>query len=99
MIEFFKRLFHSKKNLILAQILTTNQRILAELIAIRGDGKNKEASVYEKVSDMTGEVAKLTKMMYDMVESLSKYFNLEVEFMKKEKEKAEKIPTEHDHRF
>jgi hypothetical protein len=48
---------------------------------------------------MSGDIENLTKMMYDMVQALSKYFKIEVEFMEKEKEKMAKEPTDHDHLF
>jgi len=88
-----------EKQLILVQILQSNQAIQRELVAIHGESKSKEVSIQEDVAKMSGELANLTKMIYDMVESLSKYFKLEVEFMEKEKEKKEKKPTEHDLKF
>jgi len=103
MIKFFRKLFSKifkrEKNLILSEILAANQGILRELTAMRGDSKSKEISIQEDVAKMSGELANLTKMIYDMVESLSKYFKLEVEFMEKEKEKKEKKPTDHDLKF
>ena len=99
MIKFFKKIFYPRKKLILSEILATNQGILRELIAMRGDSKSKEVSIQQEVSKMSEEVAKLTKMIYDTVEGLSKYFKLEVEFMEKEKEKKDRKPTEHDHIF
>ena len=97
MIPFFKRLKKAdEKKLILIQMLQSSQAIQRELTAMRGDSKNKEVSIQQEVVKMSEELAKLTKMMYDMVESLSKYFKLEVEFMEKEKAKKEKKPTEHD---
>jgi len=100
MIKFFKRQKKvDEKQLVLVQILQSSQAIQRELVAIRGDSKSKEISIQEDVAKMSEELAKLTKMIYDMVESLSKYFKLEVEFMEKEKEKKEKKPTEHDHIF
>ena len=99
MIKFFRKIFYPRKKLILSEILAINQGILRELIAMRGDSKNKEVSIQLAVAQMSGEVAKLIKMIYDMVESLSKYFKLEVEFMEKEKEKKDRKPTEHDHIF
>jgi len=96
MINFFKKIFYPRKKLILSEILAINQGILRELIAMRGDSKSKELSIQLAVAQMSAEIAKLTKMIYDMVESLSKYFKLEVEFMEKEKEKTAKKPTEHD---
>lgn len=99
MIKFFKKIFYPRKKLILSEILATNQGILRELIAMRGDSKNKEVSIQEEVAQMSKGIAGLTKMIYDMVEGLSKYFKLEVEFMEKEKEKKDRKPTEHDHTF
>lgn len=96
MIKFFRKLFKGQKKLILVQILQANQAILRELIAIRGDSKSKEVSIQEDVAKMSEELAKSTKMIYDMVQSLSKYFKIEVEFMEKEKEKMAKKPTDHD---
>jgi len=96
MIKFFKKMFYSRKKLILSEILATNEGILRELTAMRGDSKSKEISIQEEVAKMSEELANLTKMIYDMVQSLSKYFKIEVEFMEKEKEKKEKKPTEHD---
>ncbi|MCK4384723.1 MAG: hypothetical protein KAW52_00525 [candidate division Zixibacteria bacterium] len=99
MIRFFKKIFYPRKRLILSEILAINQGILRELTAMHGDSKNKEVSVQLAVVQMSVEIAKLTKMIYDMVENLSKYFKLEVEFMEKEKEKKDRKPTEHDHTF
>lgn len=99
MMLFFKNLFRSQKKLILVQILLANQSILQELKALRADATNKETSIQQEVAKMSGELVSLTKMIYDMVESLSKYFKIEVEFMEKEKEKADKKPTEHDRIF
>ena len=98
-LRFFRKLFKSQKRLILVQILQSSQAIQRELVAIRGDSKSKEISIQEEVVKMSGELANLTKMIYSMVESLSKYFKLEVDFMEKEKEKKEKKPTEHDATF
>ena len=88
-----------EKQLILVQILQSSQAIQRELTAIHGEAKNKEISIQEEVAQMSKGIAGLTKMIYDMVEGLSKYFKLEVEFMEKEKEKKAKKPTEHDHIF
>jgi len=99
MIKFFKKLFYSEKKLILSEILAANQGILRELTALRGDSKSKEVSVQQEVAQMSKALEGLTKMMYDMVESLSKYFKLEVEFMEKEKKKMEKESTDHDKIF
>lgn len=101
MIRFFDKFFKrtkkvDEKQLILVQVLQSSQAIQRELVAIHGESKNKEISIREDVATMSGELAKLTKMIYDMVESLSKYFKIEVEFMEKEKEKMAKKPSEHD---
>lgn len=100
MIKFFRklfsRIFKREKNLILTEILAANQGILRELTAMRGEATSREVVVQKYVSEMNEELVKLTKMIYDMVQSLSKYFKLEVEFMEKEKEKTAKKPTEHD---
>ena len=96
MISFFRKIFHSEKKLILVQILDANQSILRELKAMRGDAISKENSIQQEVVQMSKGIEGLTKMIYDMVDSLSKYFKIEVEFMEKEKEKTEKKPTEHD---
>ncbi|GAF98962.1 unnamed protein product [marine sediment metagenome] len=97
MIKFSKRQKKvDEKQLILVQILQSSQAIQRELTAMRGDSKSKEFSIQEDVAKMSEELAKLTKMIYDMVESLSKYFKLEVEFMEKEKEKSAKKPSPHD---
>jgi len=96
MKTFFRKLFRSEKQLILVQILQSSQAIQRELTAMRGDSKSKEVSIQGEVAQMSKGVEGLTKMIYDMVESLSKYFKLEVEFMEKEKEKTAKKPTEHD---
>jgi hypothetical protein len=88
-----------EKQLILVQILQSSQAIQRELVAMRGDSKSKEISIQEEVVKMSGELASLTKMIYDMVEGLSKYFKLEIEFMEKEKEKKAKKPTPHDATF
>ena len=96
---FFKKIFYPRKKLILSEILAINQGILRELTAIHGEAKNKEASIQEEVAQMSKGIAGLTKMIYDMVENLSKYFKLEVEFMEKEKEKKDRKPTEHDSIF
>lgn len=99
MIKFFKKLFYPRKRLILSEILAINQGILSTLRAIQGDSKSKEVSIQEEVIQMSKGIAGLTKMIYDMVEGLSKYFKLEVEFMEKEKEKKAKKPTPHDLTF
>jgi len=97
MIKFFKRLKRvDEKKLVLVQILQSSQAIQRELTAIRGDSKSKEISIQEDVARMSEELVNFTKMIYDMVQSLSKYFKIEVEFMEKEKEKMAKKPSEHD---
>jgi len=96
MTKFFKKIFYSEKKLILSEILVANQAILSELRAIHGDSKSKATEFKLEVQKMSGELTRLTKMIYDMVESLSKYFKVEVEFMEKEKEKMAKKPTPHD---
>lgn len=103
MIKFFRKLFSKifkrEKNLILSEILVATQGIERELTAMRGDSKSKEVSIQEEVAKMSTELNNLTKMIYNMVEGLSKYFKMEVEFMEKEKAKKERKPTEHDHIF
>ena len=96
MIKFFKKKLYSEKKLILSEILVANQSILSELRAIKGESKSKGTELKLEVQKMSGELGNLTKMIYDMVESLSKYFKIEVEFMEKEKEKMAKKPTPHD---
>jgi len=99
MINFFKRfkrLFYSEKKLILSEILVANQSILRELTAMRGDSKSKEVSIQQEVVQMSERIGKLTKMIYDMVGSLSQYFKIELEFMEREKDKVVKKPTDHD---
>jgi len=96
MKTFIRKLFRSEKKLILVQILSANQSILSTLRAIQGDSKSKGIELKLEVQKMSGELVSLTKMIYDMVQSLSKYFKMEVEFMEKEKEKTAKKPTEHD---
>jgi len=99
MINFFRKIFHSEKKLILVQILSANEGILRELKAMRADATGKETSIQEEVAKASKEIEGLTKMIHDMVEALSKYFKIEVEFMEKEAKKMDKRPTEHDHRF
>ena len=99
MIKFIRKFFSDEKKLILIQILSANQGILRELKAIRGDTISKEVSIQQDVIKMSGEIERLTKMIYDMVNALSKYFKIEVEFMEKEKEKMAKKPTKHDSIF
>lgn len=99
MIKFFKKICYSEKKLILSEILVANQSILSELRAIKGESKSKGTELKLEVQKMSGELGNLTKMIYDMVESLSKYFKIEVEFAEKEKERMAKKPTEHDALF
>jgi len=99
MKTFFRKLFYSEKKLILSEILAVNQGILRELTALRGDSKSKGIELKLEVQKMSGETEKLTKIIYDMVENLSKYFKIEVEFMEKEKAKKDRKPTEHDALF
>lgn len=100
MIKFSKRRKKvDEKQLILVQMLQSSQAIQRELVAIHGESKSKGIELKLEVQKMSGELVKLTKMIYDMVESLSKYFKIEVEFMEKEKEKTAKKPTEHDATF
>lgn len=103
MIKFFRklfsRIFKREKNLILSEILVANQSILSTLRAIQGDSKSKGIELKLEVQKMSGDLVNLTKMIYDMVQNLSQYFKIEVEFMEKEKKKMEKKPTEHDLRF
>jgi len=99
MIRFFRKIFHSRKRLILVQILQSNQAIQRELVAMHGDSKSKGTELKLEVQKMSGDIENLTKMIYNMVESLSKYFKIEVDFMEKEQKKMEKEPTEHDRTF
>ena len=92
----FRNLFKSEKKLILVQILASMQSIQGSLTAMQGDSKSKGIELKLEVQKMSGELTNLTKMIYDMVQSLSKYFKIEVEFMEKEKEKMAKKPTPHD---
>ena len=94
--KLFSRIFKREKNLILSEILVANQSILSTLRAIQGDSKSKGMEFKLEVQKMSGELTELTKMIYDMVEGLSKYFKIEVEFMEKEKEKKDRKPTDHD---
>lgn len=96
MINFFRKIFKSDKKLILVQILGSMQSIQSTLTAIQGDSKSKGTELKLEVQAMSKEVSNLTKMIYNMVESLSKYFKIEVEFMEKEKEKMDRKPTKHD---
>ena len=100
MIKFFKRRKKvDEKQLILVQILQSSQAIQRELVAMRGDSKSKGIELKLEVQKMSGELVNLTKIIYDIVDNLSKYFKIEVEFMEKEKAKKDRKPTEHDLRF
>lgn len=110
MIKFFRKLFgkifYSEKKLILSEILTSNEGastiledISATLKAMHGDSKSRGTELKLEVQKVSKDVEGLTKMIYEMVNALSKYFKLEVDFMEKEKEKTEKVPTEHDALF
>ena len=99
MKTFFRKIFKSDKKLILVQMLASMQSIQGILTAIQGDSKNKGIELKLEVQKMSGELVNLTKIIYDMVDNLSKYFKIEVEFMEKEKAKKDRKPTEHDLRF
>ena len=99
MKTFFRKIFKSDKKLILVQMLASMQSIQGTLTAIQGDSKSKGIELKLEVQKMSGELVNLTKIIYDMVDNLSKYFKIEVEFMEKEKAKKDRKPTEHDLRF
>lgn len=94
MITFFKKLIKKRKEKKVMYLAA-----FALLKSIDGELKNMNNIFQTELSDLATKQAELSISIRQMVETLAKYFKIELEFAEKEKKRSEIEPTDHDKKF